>query len=55
MLTIETDAVTERGRQETHREMHADHRQTDAVTERGRQETHRDADRCMLTIDRMMQ
>ena len=40
MLTIETDAVTERGRQETHRQMHADHRQTDAVTERGRQETH---------------
>ena len=37
--------------------MHADHRQTDTVTERGRQETdnQRDADRYMLTIDRLIQ
>ena len=44
MLTIKTDAATERGRQETQRD--ADRCmltiETDAVTERGRQETHRE-------------
>ena len=46
MLTIKTDAVTERDRQETHRQRDADRYmltiKTDAVTERGRQETHRE-------------